>query len=237
MDIDKLIVIWSQLKVEEIKQVTPEKLVEMSLTELEHYVEFLDKVDPTQLKNMSLKDIEDWINTIWIFRNEIKAKASLDDITILVNTYKRIKQPSQKPQKNTAKKVLIWVLDTTEKIKQAKDILSTELYQAIWEKSILDERMTKNKLIIIKKLTVEDIKQITPEKLVEMKNPELYNYITFLDKVDPNKLKNMSLEEIEDWINTIWIFKNEITPKASLDEITILVNTYKEIKKNRSIKN
>ncbi len=120
---------------------------------------------------------------------------------------------------------------------QAKNVLSPELYQAIWEKSILDERMTKNKLIIIKKLTVEDIKQITPEKLVEMKNPELYNYITFLDKVDPNKLKNMSLEEIEDWINTIWIFKNEITPKASLDEITILVNTYKEIKKNRSIKN
>ena len=90
----------------------------------------------------------------------------------------QLSQKPQEPKENTAKYGLIWVLDTTEKIKQAKNVLSPEQYQAIWEKNILDERMTGNKLTVIwYMLWVEDIKQITPEKLVEMPIKEINEYI------------------------------------------------------------
>ena len=164
---------------------------------------------------------------------------------------KGTEQLSQKPQENTTKNELIWVLDDNkkwdileekdiEKIKQAEDILSPEQIQAIWEKNILDKKMTNNKLIVIwQMLWVEDIKQITPEKLVEMRVTELNHYVKFLDKVDPTQLKNMSLKDIEFQINMIKTFET-ITKKMSLDEMATLVTAmteFEEGKKNKSIKN
>ena len=101
----------------------------------------------------------------------------------------QLSQKPQEPQENTAKDGLIWVLDDNkkwdileekdiEKMNQAKNVLSPEQYQAIWEKNILNEKMDIDKLTVIwYMLWVEDIQEITPEKLVEMSTKEINQYI------------------------------------------------------------
>ncbi len=91
---------------------------------------------------------------------------------------KGTEQLSKKPQENNTKNELVWLLDTTEKMNQAKNVLSDKQIQAIWEENILNPKMDIDKLTVIGyMLWVEDIQEITPEKLVEMSTKEINEYI------------------------------------------------------------